>query len=287
MRHTHNPFPYDWRVWAVALVVGSTLIYAATTRSPAQPNPVSPTAQTETGQFTATTGEVTDIDRAAALALSATDWPNDMRIVNAVREGVQEIHRVCPKFGVETIGQGLALKYDTKWDQFVQKASQLSEPPEAVAVTALHFVHASMILDLQEGVCGPQDAAPSQEVVSKKEPAKISQAELDGPLLYTKTLDDWAYAPAETRLAAAERMASTHINYPIKRYPESAVNEYGRAIAACIDGVANEGVAYTSRLRDGEITVYEVGHRCHMSLSKKWDFGPPVGPGSAIADAKQ
>ena len=210
MGHTHNPFPYDWRVWTVA-IVGSTLIYAAATRPPAQPKPVSPTAQTETGQFTAATREVTDIDRAAALALSATDWPNDMRIVNAVREGVQEIHRVCPKFGVETIGQGLALKYDTKWDQFVQKAGQLSEPPEAVAVTALHFVHASMILDLKEGVCGPQDAAATQTAdtghvadqaqgtAGKGEPSGISDERLEllnkASQLLTKPLTEWAYAP--------------------------------------------------------------------------------------------
>ena len=250
------------------VVVGATVLLAVLTK----PDRTRTEAVPSQGESPVST--VTDIDRAAALALSATDWPNDMRIVNLVREGIREIHKVCPTFGVGAIGQGLALKYDTPWGQFVQKANRMGEPPEMVVAAALNLVHVSMLSDLRKRGCEPQDTA---------QPAALAQDEIEamteGLLLTTKTLEDWAYAPKRLRLYAAKGMVDADLNSPIERYPDEAIESYAQAVASCVDGVTNETPADRTTIEVGAV-VFD----CHQSLKKRWDFGPVLGPGYSIAD---
>ncbi len=288
-----KPHP-AWWVFVGLIAIGLVGRLADLRSDPGAPN--SPHTEGSQSRATTPSGTVTNIDRAAALALSATDWPNNMKVVGAVREGIHEIHKVCPAFPVETIGQGLALKYNTPWDTFVQKAKQLGEPTEAVAVAALHFTHAAMILDLEKSGCGPQPTADAQApntghtasraqaVASREEPRKLSKEEretmTEGGLLITKTLEDWAYAPKRFRAEAAWVIVDADLNHPIERYPDTAIRSYARAVASCVDGVTNE----TLNADLTTVIVMNVVHRCHAVLKKRWDFGPVFGPGSSIAD---
>ena len=266
-----------------------------------EPGPAVPnTSQAEAGQVHTPTvaDEGEAIDRAAIFALSTTDWPSHPRIMQAVREGVQEIHKVCPDFEIGTIGQGLALKYETPWATFVQKADRMGQPPETVVAAALNLVHLSMLTDLKKNGCGPQTTANAQTTnteqtasrvqgtASKGEQKKPSKEELEtmveGPMLATKTLEDWAYAPKRFRLEAARGMVDAELNYPIKRYPDDAIELYAQAVASCVDGVTNETSADLTTVNVGSTVL-----RCHRNLKKRWDFGPVTGLGSSLGDALQ